>query len=191
MHSSARKILFPINAFVGSAQKIKTGTYDDVLGPGSTPLWGSPDDIMKYEEDSLIQRESGYVLNYSVSHFQAPTSFVRFCLQSWKSCPGCTLTASLWCCGRNHTCKISPAFPPDLMREGEQSHAGLVGEAGRVVVGACLLPLRKSCSQQHMGRCQGLRDCTHLCNDYTTAAPYPPPHQVHHLYFIEADSFPD
>lgn len=48
-------------------QTIKTGTYEDALGPGTTPPWGSFSDVMKYQADSLVEHEAGFSLNYSVS----------------------------------------------------------------------------------------------------------------------------
>ena len=48
-------------------QDIKTGTYDDIFGPGSTPSWALPLDVFKYQDDRLIQKEAGYTLDYKVS----------------------------------------------------------------------------------------------------------------------------
>jgi len=47
-------------------QSIKTGTYDEVFGEGSTPPWALPTDVMKYQDDRLVEEEAGYVLDYKV-----------------------------------------------------------------------------------------------------------------------------
>lgn len=51
---------------VNVLQSIKVGTYDDVFGPGSTPSWALPTDVMKYQDDQLVEEETGYVLDYRV-----------------------------------------------------------------------------------------------------------------------------
>lgn len=50
------------------SQAIKVGTYDEVFGPGSTPLWALPTDVMKYQDTQLVKDEAGFVLDYKVSH---------------------------------------------------------------------------------------------------------------------------
>ena len=47
-------------------QSIKTGTYDEVFGKGSTPPWALPTDVMKYQDDELVEEEAGYTLDYKV-----------------------------------------------------------------------------------------------------------------------------
>ncbi len=54
-------------------QAIKVGTYDEVFGPGSTPLWALPTDVMKYQDTQLIEREAGFVLDYKVSDCSTST----------------------------------------------------------------------------------------------------------------------
>lgn len=48
------------------SQAIKVGTYDEVFGPGSTPLWALPTDVMKYQDTQLVEDEAGFVLDYKV-----------------------------------------------------------------------------------------------------------------------------
>ena len=48
-------------------QAIRVGTYDEVLGPGNTPIWALPTDVMKYQDDQRVSTETGYVLDYRVS----------------------------------------------------------------------------------------------------------------------------
>ena len=58
-------------------QKVKVGTYEEVLGKGATPPWARPEDVMKYKQDNVIERESGYVLKYDVSFFKGRLYMLR------------------------------------------------------------------------------------------------------------------
>ena len=42
------------------------GTYDEVFGPGSTPLWALPTDTMKYQDTQIVEEEAGFILNIKV-----------------------------------------------------------------------------------------------------------------------------
>lgn len=47
-------------------QVMKTGTYDQIHGAGSTPIWASPSSILKYPEETYIETESGLRVDLKV-----------------------------------------------------------------------------------------------------------------------------
>ena len=48
-------------------QVMKTGTYDQIHGAGSTPIWASPSSILKYPEETYIETESGLRVDSQVN----------------------------------------------------------------------------------------------------------------------------
>ena len=54
-------------------QTLGAGTFDEVFGPGNTPMWALPTDVVKYQKDQLIQTEQGFNLQNVVSNIRALT----------------------------------------------------------------------------------------------------------------------
>ena len=54
-------------------QTLGAGTFDEVFGPGNTPMWALPTDVVKYQKDQLIQTEQGFNLQNVVSSTWALT----------------------------------------------------------------------------------------------------------------------
>ncbi len=48
-------------------QTLGAGTFDEVFGPGNTPMWALPTDVIKYQKDEVMTNEIGLKLNSSVS----------------------------------------------------------------------------------------------------------------------------
>ena len=48
-------------------QTLGAGTFDEVFGPGNTPMWARPTDVVKYRKDQLIATEQGFNLQNVVS----------------------------------------------------------------------------------------------------------------------------
>ena len=48
-------------------QTLGAGTFDEVFGPGNTPMWARPTDVVKYQKDQLITNEQGFNLQTAVS----------------------------------------------------------------------------------------------------------------------------
>lgn len=48
-------------------QSLGAGTFDEVFGPGNTPMWALPTDVIKYQKDQLITNEQGFNLQTAVS----------------------------------------------------------------------------------------------------------------------------
>ena len=58
-------------------QSLHAGTFEEVFGPGKTPSWALPTDVIKYQRDQLITNEVGLNLQNTVSvHDDAPVDFV-------------------------------------------------------------------------------------------------------------------
>ena len=47
-------------------QTLGAGTFDEVFGPGNTPMWALPTDVVKYQKDQLITNEQGFNLQTAV-----------------------------------------------------------------------------------------------------------------------------
>nr|QOL01225.1 putative extracellular protein TR9_033 [Trebouxia lynnae] len=41
---------------------LAAGTFEEVFGPGKTPMWARPTDVVKYQRDQLIANETGFNL---------------------------------------------------------------------------------------------------------------------------------
>ena len=62
---SARKM--HISQSCACLQTLGAGTFDEVFGPGKTPMWALPTDVVKYQKDQLIANETGFNLGSTVS----------------------------------------------------------------------------------------------------------------------------
>ena len=62
-------------------QTLGAGTFDEIFGPGNTPSWALPTDVIKYQKDQLITNEQGFNLQNVVSKTSFPPSIVsKHCL---------------------------------------------------------------------------------------------------------------